>query len=329
MRVAVFGAGAIGGHLALRLARGRARVTAIARGPQLAAFRAHGVRVDALDGSHHAAIRAEADPTLAGEQDAVLITAKTPGLPALVPLLDPLLGPDTAVVFVQNGIPWWYPLSDPGPLADRSPPWIDPGGAIRARIGTDRAIAGVVYSACTVVEPGRIQVVSPNNRLFLGRPDDLPDPRIDQIAALLEAGGMHGSRAPRIREAVWTKLLGNLTQGPLSVLTTAPLGAILDVPALRATVLACIAEAKAIAAAAGVQVEIDAAQRISRAGGGPHRASIAQDLLAGRPMEIASLFDAPLWMARELGVPTPTLDVTVGLARLRAIEAGLYAPPGG
>lgn len=325
MRVTVFGAGAIGGHLALRCALGGAEVAVVARGQQLDAFRAHGIRVEAPDGTHHASVRAEARAADLPTQDVVIVTVKNPALREAAQAILPLLGPETVVVFVQNGIPWWYPLDDRGPLAGQAPPWLDPDGTLRARFGDGHTVGGVVWSGCTVTEPGSIRVVSVENRLFLGRPDDRPDPRAASLAQTLDAGGMKGILAPSIREAVWTKLLGNLSQGPLSVATTAVLDRILDVPELRAAVIAGMHEAKAIAAAAGVALSIDPEARVTRSRVASHRASIAQDLLLGRPLEIAALFDAPLWMARRLGVPTPTLDLLVAIARLRASEAGLYA----
>ncbi len=154
----MFGAGAVGGHIAGRLARGGADVSVVARGPHLAAMQANGLVVHAPDGTIEARVRASADPADLGVQDAVLVSVKAPALPAIATALRPLLGPDTSVAFLMNGIPWWYFHREGGPHDGRRLPRIDPGDAIWNAVGPERAIGGVVYSGCTVTSPGVIEV---------------------------------------------------------------------------------------------------------------------------------------------------------------------------
>ena len=171
MRVCVYGAGAIGGHLAVRLARGGAEVAVIARGPHLAAIRANGLEVHAVDGVHRVPVQATDDPRAVGPVDAVFVTVKAPALPAVAAGIGPLLRPDTAVPFVMNGIPWWYFQHLGGPHDGRRLPRIDPDDALFRAVGPERAMGGVVYSASAVLAPGVIEVEQPKSRVLLGEPN--------------------------------------------------------------------------------------------------------------------------------------------------------------
>jgi len=168
MRVCVFGAGAIGGHLAVRLARGGAEVSVLARGPHLAAIQRDGLTVHASDGQLHTRVRASDDPKALGPQDAVLVTVKAPALPAVAAGIAPLLKPDTPVVFAMNGIPWFYFHGIGGALEGRRLAKIDPGDALWRAVGPERAIDGVVYAASAVIAPGECRS-SPRARRT-GRP---------------------------------------------------------------------------------------------------------------------------------------------------------------
>ena len=189
MRVCVYGAGAIGGHLAVRLARGGAEVSVLARGPHLAAIQHDGLTVHTSEGQLHARVQASDDPKALGPQDAVLVTVKAPALPAVAAGIGPLLKPDTPVAFVMNGIPWFYFHGIGGALEGRRLPKIDPGDALWRAVGPERAIAGVVYAASAVIAPGVIELENPNSRVVLGEPDGaLPSacrrsPRISTAAA--------------------------------------------------------------------------------------------------------------------------------------------------
>jgi 2-dehydropantoate 2-reductase len=323
MRICVFGAGAVGGHFAARLARGGAQVSVVARGAQLAAIRSRGLRVEAADATIVVPVAASDDPAALGPQDAVLVTLKAPALPALAAGIAPLLGPDTPVVFAMNGIPWWYFHAHPGPHAGRRLPRVDPGDAVWRAVGPERAIGGVVYSACTVVAPGIVRVGGARSRLELGEPDGVLTPRLAALAAAFRAGGLPIDETMRIRDRIWTKLLLNLSTGPLCVTTQSTLGQLYEEPACVAAMHRMLAEGGAIAAAMGCPVTDDIAALLAANRDSPHKPSILQDLEAGRPMEIAALYETPLDLARLCGVPTPTLDLAVALARSRARRAGL------
>ncbi len=303
MRIAVYGAGAIGGHLAVRLAQNGHDVTVIARGAHLAAMQAGGLTLHTPSETLHATPRATDDPRAAGPQDAVLVTAKSPALPAIAPLLAPLLGPDTPVAFVMNGIPWWYGH--------------DPDG-IATHIPAARALGAVIYSACTVTAPGHITVEHARSRLLLGEPDGSVSPRLSALAAALRCTGLKVDETPVIRDWIWTKLLMNLASGSFAVLTRSPPRDIYAEPAALAAARAVAHEGAALAAALGCTIRMDIEAQLIAGQSMTHKPSILQDLEAGRPMEIATILDAPLALARAADVATPTLDVMAALTRLRA-----------
>ncbi len=324
MKVAVFGAGAIGGHIAARLAQGGAEVSVVARGAHLAAIQARGIRVVAPDWDATLRVQASDDPASFGVQDAVLVTVKAPALPSVARAIAPLLGPDTAVVFVINGIPWWYFHQHGGTWDGRRLPLADPGGAVWDAVGPHRAIGGVVYSACTVIEPGVVQVAHRRSRLIIGEPNGVVSPRLAAIAAPLRAGGMLVDESPRIRDSIWAKLMGNLAGGPVAVLAGAAPKDTYDEPAIERTVRQCYAEGMALAAAMGCPVAIDVDEQIAHGRAMAHRPSILQDLQLGRPMEIDGIYGTTLELARMARVATPVLDRLVALVRVRARMAGLY-----
>lgn len=324
MKICVFGAGAIGGHLAARLSRGGADVSVVARGAHLAAIKANGLRIEAPDGAFTAQVRASDNPQELGPQDAVLVTVKSPALGAVATTIAPLLGPDTPVVFVINGIPWWYFDKHGGPLDGTRLEPLDPGGAVRAAVGPERAIGGVVYSACTVTAPGVVHVDHVRNRLILGELDGGLSVRAAAIAGPLTAGGLTMEVSQDIRSAVWSKLLLNLAAGPIAVLTAQAGNVSLQEPAVEVAMRAIYAESEAVARALGCIPVFDVAASIAGSRKSGHKPSILQDLELARPMEVATLFDAPLALARLAGVATPTLDLVVALARLRAKAAGLF-----
>ena len=330
MRIAIYGLGAIGGHMAGRLARGGAQVSVVARGAMLDAVRAAGaIRIETADGPFTAPIAvASDDPADLGPQDAVIVAVKAPALPAIAPRIAPLLGPQTPVVVAMNGIPWWY---FHGLDAGRRVKEVDPDGVVWDAIGPARAVGCVVYSACEVTAPGTVQVVNPNSRFILGEPDGALSDRARAVADALVAGGVGAEVTADIRAATWAKLLNNLASGPIAVLTNSILADALTEPALQTAARAILGEGAAIARALGVTVEVDADRAIAHAIRLHHRPSILQDLLLGRAMEIDGIYTAPLAMAREAGVKTPVLDLLVALTIARAREAGLYpkaAPTG-
>ncbi len=324
MKICVYGAGAIGGHLAVRLHRGGADVSVIARGAHLAAIQGKGLQVQAVDGTFTVPIRATANPDELGPQDAVFVTVKAPALPTVAASIAPLLGPDTPVTFVMNGIPWWYFDHIGGALDGRSLPRVDPDDRMRRALGHGRAIGGVVYSASTVVEPGVIHVEQPKSRIILGEPDGSLSERSTRLADLITAGGISGLATPAIRTEIWNKLISNLAGGTLAVLTGMAPKFIYREPAAEAAALRMMQEAAAIARALGADPTTNHAQRLTNHRSMDHKPSILQDLELGRPMEVDGMFDAPLALAHLAGVEAPTLELLVALCKLRAQTAGLY-----
>ncbi|RKK05133.1 2-dehydropantoate 2-reductase [Pseudoroseomonas wenyumeiae] len=325
MKICVFGAGAIGGHVATRLALGGADVSVVARGAHRDAMAAEGLTVEAKDGTHKVHPRV-GSPQELGVQDAVIVTVKAPALPSVAEAIGPLLGPETTVAFVMNGIPWWYFDRHGGALDGRRLPEIDPGEAIRKAVGVERTLGGVVYSACTVKQPGHIFVENATNRVVLGEPDGSASPRAEAIAEVLKKGGMGGEVTQDIRGEIWTKLAMNLAFGPFAILSRMGSGGAARDPVVRTAMVRALQECNAIARALGHDVNLDAEKRVASISRSNHKASILQDLELGRPMEVAAMFRVPLEMARMAGVETPVLDLAVALAVQQATEAGLYKP---
>ena len=327
-RICVFGAGAIGSHLATRAALGGADVSIVARGPHLDAVREHGITLHAHDGTRTVRVRAAATAAEIGPVDAVLITTKVPALPAAARAIAPLLGPDTPVAFVTNGIPWWYFLRHGGPREGERIPLLDPGAGIESLIGIGRTLGGVVYSASAVIEPGVVKSEHADIRLFLGEPDGTISDRAKRIADPIEAGGMPCPVVADIRHRVWGKLIGNLTSGPLCILSRSDMMTTLADPAVYAAAIRIAEEGAALALAYGHDLATPAETRMKRSAMIAHKPSILQDLELGRAMEIDALFSVPLDLARQAGVAMPTFELAARLATQAARAAGCYAPAG-
>ena len=323
MKVCVYGAGAVGGHLAARLAEGGAVVSLIARGAHLAAIQSHGLRVNTLNRVYHCTPTATDDPYTLGHQDVVIVTVKAPALPAIVNGLQSLIGKNTIVVFVLNGIPWWYSDGHSGLMERASLERIDPSSVMQGAIGPNCTVGAVAYTACTVIAPGVIQAENPRNRLILGRPDGTPDARLDTLAKVLVSGGLEIEISDRIRDAVWTKLINNLVGGSLAVVTGSAMKDAMSSPAVKAAAHLMAQETRSIARALDCDTG-DFEESLRKLATSAHKQSILQDLELGRSMEVDAILQAPMDLARFAGVATPTLDLVVDLAVQRAKAAGLY-----
>jgi 2-dehydropantoate 2-reductase len=323
-RVAVYGAGAIGGMLGAHLARtGEAEVALIARGPHLAAMRERGLT---LRGASDFAVRPRCtdDPSELGPQDYVIVGLKAHAVPGVVDRMRPLLGEGTAVVFAVNGVPWWYFHRLPGPYEGRRLESVDPGGRQWDGIGPERAVGCVVYPAAEVPEPGVIEHVS-GDRFVLGEPSGEATERVQALSRLLIKAGLKAPVRPRIRDEIWVKLWGNLSFNPISALTGATLDVITADPGTRALARAMMLEAQAVGERLGVRFGVDVERRIEGAAAvGAHKTSMLQDLERGRPMEIDALVTAVQEMGRLVGVATPAIDAVLALVAQRARLAGCY-----
>lgn len=325
MRICVFGAGAIGGYLAARLAaREENEVSLVARGPHLEAIRTKGLVL--VEGEQRTVTRprASADSRELGPQDYVVVTLKAHQITAAVPAIEALLGPETAIVWAVNGVPWWYFHGLEGPWRDRRLESVDPGGVIWDRLDPKRAIGCVVYPAAEVHEPGVVTLVE-GDRFSLGEPDGSRSERVERLAKALVAAGLKAPVRPKIRDEIWVKLWGNLTFNPLSALTRATLDVICADPGTRAVARAMMVEAQTVAEKLGVRFAIDVGKRIEGAAAvGAHKTSMLQDLERGRPMEIDALVTAVLELAKLVEVATPTIATVHALVTLEARVAGCY-----
>jgi 2-dehydropantoate 2-reductase len=323
MKLCVFGAGAIGGYLAVRLANAGADVSVVARGPNLEAIKANGLRLR-IDGKEEVAkVAASADAAELGPQDYVVTTLKAHSLPPVVEKMAPLFGPDTAFVTAMNGVPYWYYHGLEG-TDWRTVEAVDPGGRVSAAIPPRRAIGCVVYPATEMVEPGVIEHVS-GDRFTLGEPDGAKSDRVQALSKALMDAGFKAPVRPRIRDEIWVKLWGNLAFNPLSALTGQTLDVLATQPDLRAVARAMMVEGRAVAERLGAKFSIDVDKRIEGAAGvGAHKTSMLQDLEKGRPMEIDALVTAVSELGRMQGVPTPTLDMVLALVQARGRASGCY-----
>jgi 2-dehydropantoate 2-reductase len=296
MRICIFGAGAVGSHFAVRLALAGHEVSCVMRGPHLEAVKTHGLTLRVGDAEFSARVKASDDPAALGPQDFVISTLKATGVSALATGLPPLLRDDTAIVFAQNGIPWWYDLGLP---ADHPPPpdlsFLDPGGLLRAAIPKERIIGGVIYSSNEAVAPGVVANLSPErNMLLVGESDDRASKRIQRLRAVLNDASLASPPTPRIREAVWPKLMTNMSMSVLCLLTGQTARALRDDPSLREILPRVLDEALAIA-----QSCYPGVKRVTRSRPAPeHKPSLLQDYELGRAMEIDALVSAPAAFAR-------------------------------
>jgi len=323
MKICVFGAGAVGGHFAAQLAASGHEVSVVARGAHLEAIRRNGLTLLKNEQRIVAKARAAEDPKELGPVDYVLVTLKATGLPVLAQRIGPLLGKDTAVVFAQNGIPWWYAQG----TSSRTPDLcrLDPGGALARAIAPERVIGSVVYSANEVVEPGVVRNNAPQrNVLVLGEPNDRQTERVKRLAAALEKSAINAPVETDIRRSIWAKVLINLGSSSIGVVTGGTVKENLADPAIAELRKRLLAEARAIAEAHGVNTESAPLPTPHASGGPPHKTSMLQDYELGRPMEIDAILMAPLWFARAANVSVPTLEAVIALAAHKAKKKGLY-----
>ena len=310
MKFAIVGAGAIGGYLGARLAHAGHEVTFIARNRNLQAIQAQGFRLTLEDGSplHAPTARAVQDMAEAGAQDAVLLTVKANQVKDLLPGLRALFGPDTMVVTMINGVPWWYFHKLAGPYEGRALESVDPGGLLAQHIEPERVIGSVVYPAAELVEPGLVKVIE-GNRFTLGEPDGARSPRIEALSKALMESGFKAPVSKDIRSEIWVKLWGNLSFNPISALTHATLEDICAYPASRELAAQMMREAQAIGEQLGVQFKVSLEQRIAGAQAvGAHKTSMLQDVEHGRALELDALVGSVVELGRITGVPTPTIS---------------------
>ena len=318
MKIAIVGAGAIGGYLGAKLSLAGEDVTFIARNKNLAAINANGFRLIAEDGSeqHAAQVRAVQAMADAGPQDAVLLTVKAHQVKDLLPELRALFGPETMVVTMINGLPWWYFHKLAGPYEGRQLESVDPGGVIARHIEPERVIGSVVYPAAELVAPGVVKVIE-GNRFTLGEPDGSRSPRVEALSQALMKAGFKAPVSKDIRGEIWVKLWGNLSFNPISALTHATLQDICRDAGTRELAANMMREAQALGEKLGVEFKISLDKRIAGAEAvGAHKTSMLQDVEAGRALELEALVGSVRELGRITGTPTPTIDAVYALAGL-------------
>lgn len=325
MKVCIFGAGAIGGYMGVKLAKAGADVSLVARGPHLSAMQEKGLTLIEEEETTTVSVTASDDPTTLGVQDYVIVTLKAHSVPPVVSKMAPLIGPNTTIVSGVNGVPWWYFHELEGEHEGTRLESVDPGNVQWDGFGPDRVLGCVVYPAAEVIEPGVIKHIE-GNRFSLGEPDGSKSERALALSKILSDAGLKAPVRPKLRDEIWVKLWGNLSFNPISALTHATLDVLCTDEGTRAVARNMMLEAQEIAERLGVKFPIDVDRRI--AGGaavGAHRTSMLQDLDQGRPMEIDALVASVQELGRVTNVPTPTIDTVLGLVRLRARTAGLYS----
>jgi len=310
VKIAIVGAGAIGGYLGAKLASAGEDVTFIARNRNLEAIRANGFKLILEDGSEEHAPTAKAVQRMAeaGPQDAVLLTLKAHQVKDVLPELRELFGPQTMVVTMINGLPWWYFQRLPGAWEGRTLESVDPGGLIARTIEPERVIGSVVYPATELVAPGVVRLIE-GNRFTLGELDGSRSERIEALSKAMINAGFKSPVSKDIRGEIWLKLWGNLCFNPISALTHATLEDICRFPATRALAATMMAEGQAIAHKLGVEFKISIDKRIAGAEAiGAHKTSMLVDVEHGRALELEALVGSVVELGRITDTPTPTIE---------------------
>jgi len=316
VKVCVFGAGAIGGYVAARLASATdAEVSCVARGPHLAALKAKGLTLRSGGETIVAHPRCTDDARELGPQDYVIISVKAHSLPAAAPSIQHLIGERTALVPAINGVPWWYFYKSGGPLEGTRLKTVDPEGTLWERLPPSRVIGCIVYPATDLVEPGVIEHTY-SNRFDLGEPDGSKSERAQVFSQLMIKAGLRAPVRPRIRENLWVKLWGNLSFNMICALTRSPLEVVIANPETKALARKMMVEGQGIAEKLGVRLPLDVDARIAGAAEvGAHKPSTLVDLERGRPMEIEALLGAVVEMSDLCSVPAPACHDVLALVR--------------
>ena len=317
-KICVFGAGAIGGYVGARLAlKGEAEVSLVARGAHLAAIVANGLTLKQGGETSIVHPRVTANPAELGPQDFIILALKTHAVAGVIDALQPLIGANTAILFAQNGLPWWYFYRHGGPYDGHRLETVDPGGEIWNRLGPERALGCVVWQAAEIEAPGVI-AHRYGGRMPIGEPSGEKTARAAELGRLLTEAGIKSPVRPNLRNEIWLKLWQNLSFNPISVLTN---GTIMDLaadPGTHRVISTMMAEARNVAEALGIKFIVDAETRIAMtAKAGAHRTSMLQDVDAGRPTELDALLGVIVELAALTGISTPNLKLVYDLAKFR------------
>ncbi|MSQ88959.1 MAG: 2-dehydropantoate 2-reductase [Betaproteobacteria bacterium] len=324
MKICIYGAGAVGGLIAGRLAQSGHEVSVVARGAHLAAIRKDGLRILHEKKQTIAKLKADSNPANLGPQDYVIVAVKGQSLPEVAAAIGPLLDAQTTIVTAMNGVPWWFfdrlPFGD-GKLRLAS---LDPGGKLARAMPTERIVGCVIHLAASTPEAGLISH-DMGARLILGEPGGIVTTRTLRLVEALTAAGFEAQKSDTIEKDFWVKLIGNVSFNPVAALTLATANRLIDDPYAKAYMVAIMRECLAIGRAVGVDADIDPEARMDMARRlGVFKPSTLQDLEAGKRLEIDGLLIGTLEIARHAGVAAPYTESLAGLARLRAESTGQY-----
>jgi len=323
MKICIFGAGAIGGYMGVKLAQVGTDVSLVARGPHLEAMKKNGLRLIEGESDVTVPVTASENPKDLGFQDYLIITLKAHSVPSIIEKVRPLVNEKTTIVSGVNGIPWWYFHKIGGEFEGAKLASVDPGNVQWESFGPSKVLGCVVYPAAEVLEPGVIKHIE-GNRFSLGEPDGSKSDRALKLSKVLTEAGLKAPVRPKLRDEIWVKLWGNLSFNPISALTHATLDVLCTDIGTREVARKMMLEAQSIAEKLGVKFPIDVERRIDGgAAVGAHRTSMLQDLDQGRPMEIDALVTSVQELGRITKTPTPTIDVVLSLINLRARSANL------
>jgi 2-dehydropantoate 2-reductase len=315
MKVCVVGAGAIGSWVAAELALAGVDVSVIARGETLRLIDSEGLRLTENGNTHCVAVATAEEPADLDEQDLIVIAVKAPALPAVAPALEPLIGRDSAVIPMLNGVPWWF--------TDENLWSVDPHCVIADSLAFERIVGCVVHASCRREAPNHVHVVH-SEKLILGEPAGGKSRRVEQFCELIANAGIRCEESDNIRRAIWYKLWGNATINPLSALTRSTADKLLHDEAVRGFMAEAMDELAAVGAAVDCPISESAEDRMAvTARLGAFRSSMLQDVEAGRPIELEALLGAPREIAQRFDVPTPQLDRIYAMTRLMAENLGL------
>ena len=324
MKICIYGAGAIGGYIGVMLRRAGANVSLIARGSHLEAIRKGGLKLQIKGEQLSAEMPASSNPADLGPQDYVIIALKAHQAWEVAREMAPLLGPNTAVVTAQNGLPWWYFYGIEGQYANRRIESVDPGGRQWDAIGPERVIGCTVYPATEVIAPGVVKHID-GDKFGLGEPNRARTERTEKLSQLFSSAGLKAPILPEIRNDIWLKLWGNLCFNPISVLTRATLDIVATDPGTRALSRNMMLEAERIGRRIGVHFRVDVERRINGAARvGAHRTSMLQDLERGRPLELDAMLTSVQELGRLVELQTPHIDAVLALAQQLGRSTGLY-----
>jgi len=320
MKIAVIGAGAIGGYVAVKLALAGEDVTCIVRGANLEAINKNGLKLIMDDGTEHVAsnVKATNDYDKAGKQDMIILAMKAHQLEAIADDLHKLIGPETVIVTMQNGIPFWYFHDHGGKLAGTRVSSVDPTGKITDKIPADRVIGCVVYPASELIAPGVIKHIE-GDRFPVGELDGSTSERVTRVSECFTNAGFKAPVLDNIRAEMWLKLWGNLTFNPISALSHSTLQDICQYPLTRELAAAMMTEAQTIANKLGITFRVPLEKRIAGAEKvGKHKTSMLQDVEAGRDPEIDALVGSVVELGRLTETPTPHIETVYSLVKLLA-----------